>query len=89
MTEALWLLVVALTVGAVSSVFPAQIGAIAILFSIVLAMGLLVIANRRKLCSRLKPGEKIPMPAYQKIILAIFAVIAIGLVFIGSLTIQK
>lgn len=89
MTKVLWFLVVALTAGAVSGVFPAQIGAIAVSFSIMLAMGLLAVANRKKLRSNLKPGEKIRMPVYQKIILAIFAVLAIGLVLIGSMTIQK
>ena len=88
MNNALWLLVAALTLGSASGIFPPLFGAYAMSFSILLAMVLLAIAQRRKLAAQLKAGERLTMPKSQKVILFIWLALAIGLVFIGSLTKQ-
>lgn len=88
MYKGLWVFVAVLMLGSVSGIFPSFIGAYAMPFSILLAMVLLAIAQRKKLTAQLKPGEMLTMPKTQKIILVIWLVLAIGLMFIGSLTEQ-
>lgn len=88
MNKGLWVLVAALMLGSASGIFPPLIGAYAMSFSIVIAMVLLAIAQKKKLAAQLRPGEKITMPRNQKIILVIWLILAVGLVFIGSLTKQ-
>ncbi|QLQ02049.1 MAG: hypothetical protein HZY77_03445 [Thiobacillus sp.] len=88
MNKALWILVAALMLGSASGIYPPLFGAYAMSFSILLAMVLLAIAQRRKLAAQLKPGERQTMPKGQKVILFIWLALAIGLVLIGSLTKQ-
>lgn len=88
MTKAAWLLVLTLFVVSASGIVSASIGMFFTPFAILLAMSLLAIAHRKRPAAGLKPGEKITMPKIQKIFLAIFVVLAVGLVFIGGLTRQ-
>ena len=88
MNKAAWLLVVMLLLGAASGIVPATIGMITTPFAILVAMFLLAIAERKRLAARLSPDEKVTMPKSQRIVLAVFVVLALGLVFIGRLTKQ-
>lgn len=88
MTKVAWLLVLALLAASVTGVLPASIGYATTPFCILLALFLLAIAERKRLAVRLGTGEKVTMPKYQKIILAIFVLLALALVSIGSLTKQ-
>lgn len=81
-------LLVIFMLGSVSGFFSPFFSAYAMSFSILLAMVILAIAERRRLKSRLKSGEKLRMPKYQKVILAIFGALAVGLILIGGLTKQ-
>ena len=88
MLKAVWLLVLTLLVVSVSGLVPASVGSVFVAGSILIAMVLLAIAERKRPAARLGPGEKVRMPKSQKVILAVFAALALLFVFIGSLTKQ-
>lgn len=83
-----WLFVLTLLVVSITGILPASIGYMGTPFAILLAMFLLAIAERKRLAARLRPGEKVRMPKWQKITLAIYVILALAFVLIGHLTIQ-
>lgn len=88
MIGAAWLVVLTLMFASTAGFVSASIGWITTPFAIFLAMILLAIAERRKLVASSRPGRKVTMPKFQKIILAIFVALVLALVFIGGLTKQ-
>jgi hypothetical protein len=88
MIKAIWLLVLIILVVSITGIVPANIGYIGTPLAILIAMVLIAIAKRKKLVAHLKPGEKIRMPKWQKIVVAIFVALALAFVIIGGLTKQ-
>ena len=92
MTKLVWLLVLSptilLVVVLLAGLVPPGFGGAYAAFAIVQVMFLWAAFERIRLSDRRRKGERVTMPMWQKIVLAIFCAYALVLYFFGALTKQ-